>query len=183
MIIGRSLTTQIAAHAIGAYHRWTAAKLRLGAGSAANPSEVNPVDPGQGHLTVLPFSWASKTQGTWVYAGDADQLCDGGITNSSDTDADEIVYKQYLAKGTYTLMVLTTKNTDQGILDVYIDAAEVASEDLYAGSGSKNHEMRQAGIVVAASGLKDIKFKVDGKNGSSSGYTARLTYFAFYRTA
>ena len=75
-----------------------------------------------------------------------------------------------------------SENTDAGIVDIYIDADEVASFDPYGGAGVST-SYTDTGNVVATSGLKTITLKIDGKNGSSSNYFVRLQAIFFYRTA
>ena len=87
-----------------------------------------------------------------------------------------------MAKGTYTLQIVTMISTDEGILDVDIDAGEVASFDLY-GSTAYDQLQTQTSISVATAGLKTLKLRVHGQNGSSTGHVARFTIIALWRTA
>ena len=98
-------------------------------------------------------------------------------------NGDEIHYSVYLAKGTYTFGMLYLKTNANGIIDIYIDADEVASFDSYSAGNVFNSWGTQANIVVAASGLKTINFKIDGKNGASSNYYTYTSYLVFWRTA
>ncbi|GAI02703.1 unnamed protein product, partial [marine sediment metagenome] len=52
--------------------------------------------------------------------------------NTSNADGDNVSYAPYLEAGTYTLRIVLTTSDNLGICDVYIDAAEVASFDLYS---------------------------------------------------
>ncbi len=67
-----------------------------------------------------------------------------------------------------------------GKAEIKIDGSQVALFNLNAAS-TYNVRFSQAGIVVAASGIKTIVF---GVNGSTSGsYYMAMTYLIFYRTA
>ena len=104
--------------------------------------------------------------------------------NSTDADGDEMDFQVYLAAGTYTIILWAYKGTDQAIVDIDIDAAEVASFDLYdAGAPGTSQRLTDAGNVVATSGLKTITYRVDGKNGASSNHFARWEGITFSRTA
>lgn len=95
----------------------------------------------------------------------------GHFGNSTKANGDNISYKAYPQKGTYTLQVrFAYKGDDRGIVDIDIDAAEVGSYDLYNAATSYNPLYKVTGINIATSGLKTIRFRLDGKNGASSNY-------------
>ena len=135
---------------------------------------------GGGTTVIFPQFWDSKPQGTWNFAVDANYLFNGYTVATAD--GDEIHYKTYLGAGTYTLKILFTKWTANGIADFYIDAVEVASVDGY-GALAYNQIDTTASIVVAASGVKTIKVIIDGKHASSSAHGFNLQAMIFYRTA
>ncbi len=136
---------------------------------------------GEGHITILPQSYSAIIQGAWVWLSQANQW--GGFCwrNSFNADGDEIHYAAYLAKGTYTVGLFCLTASANPILDIYIDGDEVASFDLYTAGPAPNSWFTQTSISVSVSGLKTIKLKVDGKNGSSSGHNVYLSYFVFWR--
>ncbi len=138
-------------------------------------------DPGEGHITIIPLNYDSVGQGTWVTNLDVANLLSMRVRNSSANDADNISYKVSLGAGTYSLRMIYEKNSDAPIVDFDIDATEVGSVDTY-GSGN-NHEDTTTGIVIADSGLKTLKVRADGKNGSSSGYELRIILLSLWRTA
>ncbi|KKN60076.1 hypothetical protein LCGC14_0535450 [marine sediment metagenome] len=135
-----------------------------------------------GHITILLHNYDSIGQGTWVYAQDSPTMFNGIFYPSSAANLDNITYKAFLAVGTYTIRLVCSTNTANGIIDFDIDAVEVASFDTYAGSLIKNVIFTQTGIVVATGGLKSIKMRADGKNGSSSGFTINPIILGLWRT-
>ncbi len=138
---------------------------------------------GGGHITILLHNYDSIGQGTWVYAQDSPTMFNGIFYPSSAANLDNITYKAFLAAGTYTIRLVSSTNTANGIIDIDIDGAEVASFDTYAASLIKNVLFTDTGNVVATPGVKSIKMRVDGKNGSSSGYTINPIVLALWRTA
>jgi len=140
-------------------------------------------DAGAGTTLLFPLFYDSLTQGTWLFTADAARYLNYNCYNGENNDGDQINWKTYLNAGTYTLKFLYSKSAASGIVDLYIDAAEVASFDAYNGITVKNLIGTQAGIVVAASGIKDIKLIIDGKNGASSNYYINFVLIGFYRTA
>ena len=94
-----------------------------------------------------------------------------------------LTYKVYLAEGTYTLRLYARKSATAGIVDIYFDAAEVASFDQYDAVLTLNQIFTQTGITVASGGMVDMQCIVDGKHGSSSGHISFYTAIALWRTA
>lgn len=138
---------------------------------------------GEGHITIIPLSYNSIGQGTWTFDISALYWFNAIFYNSTHNDGDNISYKVYLDAGTYTLLLLTRTHTAYGILDIDIDAAEVASFDLYSNPLVNNVRKIQAGIPIAAAGLKTLKLRIDGKNALSSDHYCGLHYIALWRTA
>jgi len=138
---------------------------------------------GEGHIVILPSSYSAINQGTWAWVQSAAHLFNAYWNNTSAADADEIDYKVYLAKGTYTLAVLGGDGPSLGIIDIDIDGVEVASFDLYDAGWTVFQMDTQASISIAAAGLKTLTLRVDGKNGSSSGYNTLINCIALWRTA
>jgi len=151
--------------------------------SGAWSAIASPTDSGEGHIILLAQDYDSIGQGTYVTQINSSQFFNGAFYNSSLADGDNISYKVFLAAGTYTLRLLVMTGSNAPILDVDIDAAEVASFDLYTGSTVYNSLQSQVDIAVATSGLKTLKLRVDGKNGSSSSYKASVSVIALWRTA
>lgn len=126
---------------------------------------------------------ASVGAGTWSMSLNAAYVYQGCLYNPTYANADNISYTAYFPIGTYTLKLAVTKSSAMGILDVDIDGAEVASFDNYAAGSSSGNVLTQTGITISAAGVYDIRFRVDGKNASSSGYQCFIEAASLYRTA
>lgn len=143
---------------------------------------------GEGHISIEPWAYSAIGQGTWAPVIDANlianqwkNVCYGNL--GAVANGDELDYKAYLSEGTYTLKIICATTSSQGILDIDIDAVEVASFDMYSAAYTYNVIKTETGISVAVSGLKTITARVDGKNGASSNYAVRLSTIELYRTA
>jgi len=146
------------------------------------PPAVVAVEAGEGHIVILPYDYESIGQGVWEMVIDYNQFLCGFWQNASNADLDNISYKVYLDKGTYTLGILGVVDTNKGILDIDIDGVEVASFDQYATSKMYNQWFSKTGISIPSSGLKTLRCRIDGKNPSSIGYTTAMSYIVLWRT-
>ena len=169
MKIGRSISTAIAAEA-------AARDIAIAVAVAAK-------DVGEGHITILPWNYSSIGQGTWVFETLPSQWAAFKFYNTTVADGDNLSYKVFLQAGTYTLRLLVARDPLCGIADIDIDDVEVASFDLYDAARLYNQVFSEAGIVVAASGLKTLKIRVDGKHGSATGFELWLSAIGLWRTA
>ena len=154
----------------------------VGGGETALHSHVGG-DVGEGHIVIFPYFYNTIGQGTWALNYYSQNIFGTGFFNTTFADGDNLTFEVYLAAGTYTLRMIHAKQTNSCILDIDIDAAEVASFDTYADPISYNEIATQTAINVAAAGLKTITIRVDGKNASSSGYVIVVQAIAFWRTA
>ena len=91
------------------------------------------------------------------------------INSGTGTNLDNITYTVWLKAGTYAMDLVIAKNANRGILDVDVDGTEKGSVDCYAAAPA-NGILSITGITVATDKEVAIKFRVDGQNGSSSGY-------------
>ncbi len=155
--------------------------MAIATGSQVLAADVNGI--GSGHLLIFPANYDSIGQGTWVNSVQASAVWQYYLANSTNADGDNLTYKLYMAIGTYTLRVIVTTAADEGVLDIDIDAAEIASHDLYSAGTVFNVVFTTTSIAVAAAGIKAIKLRLDGKHGSSSDHYARVISLAFWRTA
>ena len=138
---------------------------------------------GEGHITILPLNYDSIGQGTFIAVMSVSAVNQLDWWNSSRANLDNLSYKIALAQGTYTLRIIGLKGEANGILDVDIDAVEVASFDQYAATTTWNTVYTQTGIVIASAGLKTLKVRIDGKNAASINYDMDLAQIALWRTA
>lgn len=155
-----------------------------GAGALSWVDKPTQANPGEGHITLIPPAYERVDSGTWVIGNHNDAYYLGRFFyNSSGGDGDSVSYETYLAAGTYTFFFLAVKAGNRGILDIDIEGTEVASFDQYDAGGGYQYYLEETGITVATSGIKTITFRVDGRNGSSSGYYSGWSFAALWRTA
>jgi len=132
--------------------------------------------------TVDLCAFITIVQGTWGNDAVSNSITGGymTLTNSSNTDADEIEYYISLQKGNYTVRMNYTKGGNGAIVDTYFDGNVIlASTDMY---GSGYNQSTTDTFDVNISGTYSLKFKINGKNGASSGYKARIQSMHFMRT-
>lgn len=142
-------------------------------------------DAGEGHIDIEVWNYNAIVQGTWVLTPLASTNYLQGINFGTTTynNQDEVNYKVSLQAGTYTLQIVYSTSESKGIISVLLDAVEIANIDAYVDPGTRINYHKEANITVAASGLKTLAVKVDGKNGSSSGYTIIIQHITLWRTA
>jgi hypothetical protein len=95
-------------------------------------------------------------------------------------NADQVTFRTGLRKTTYSLLLLGMDDADCGILKVYFGSTLVATFDTYQASPAKNQRNLQTSISVGIATDYDVVVKVDGKNGSSTGYVAYISYIAIW---
>jgi hypothetical protein len=122
-------------------------------------------------------------QGTWAIAINTGLPFNGRFSNvSASADGDNFSLNFRCASGVYTLQFNAAKDGSWGILDIDIDDVEVGSFDLYAGVADYNNVEEVTGISLGR-GEHTLKFRIDGKNASSSDYNVFLQGIALKRTA
>lgn len=134
-------------------------------------------------VLVFPWFYDSITSGEFVHAPDANYYCNAKFYNSSNNDGDQVDYEIYLGAGTYTFKLLHAKNTNFGIIKLLVDDVEKGSIDSYAASAELNVISTITGVEIASSGVKTVSLKIDGKNGSSTGYYLNISAIYIYKTA
>lgn len=133
------------------------------------------------HITMMAPAWSAKTAGTWGPLIDTAHLYNGVYTNTSAANLDALTFRTGLKRIAYTLVLFGLSDVDGGIVKVYLDAVLVATFDMCDIAGpTRNIEYRQATITPASAKVYDVKVKVDGKNGASSGYKCWLSHLSFY---
>jgi len=137
---------------------------------------------GGGPVVIWPWAYKTIIQGSWTFYTNSDYFSGIIYYSASHNNGDEIHYNVYLAAGTYKIWLIGARDSDRGIMDIYIDDTEVASFDMYGASAPKKI-WSDSGNVVSVSGLKTIKIKADGKNADSSNYTLAPSAIIFERTA
>lgn len=120
-------------------------------------------------------------QGTWVLLINTSFIYNCLFYNSSGADADNFTVDFRCPAGTYTLRANMSKNTNRPLVDIDVDGSEEHSVDLYAALDVLNIE-EVTGLVLAE-GAHTLKFRADGKNGSSSSYLFTVEGISLQRTA
>lgn len=109
------------------------------------------------------LNWGTRTMNTG-YIG-------GFYRQSTAAQNNYIEYLVPLGVGTWTLDLLVQTASSFGIITVTIDGgSSVGTIDLYSSSGVPVVEKSLPGIVIAAGGLKAVRFTMATKNASSSDY-------------
>ena len=120
-------------------------------------------------------------QGTWTRAATSTYPYNGYLLNSSTNNGDNLTLNFRCSAGTYKLGFNASKGTNRGIIDIYFDASEEGSFDLYGSTDTANVEII-TGISLTA-GAHTLKFQIDGKNGSATDYVFVLQGVHLIRTA
>lgn len=98
---------------------------------------------------------------------------------NSPANGDIRDFRFFLPAGSYTLNVLTSTQNARGKVEVSIDFGSVlATWDLYSASSVFN-VVQTLGITISTTGVHTLRFKVNGKNASSSNYFFAFTKFWF----
>jgi hypothetical protein len=115
------------------------------------------------------LSWATR----------AGQEFGGNWELPSSDAAGWIQYSQTMAAGKYTLRFLTYGIANGPMFDILIDSNLVAYKlDQYDASTKINLSF-YIPVIIPGTGVHEILVKVDGKNGSSTGYYLRITAMQF----
>lgn len=152
-------------------------------GTTVSATNVVGGDPGEGRMFFLPWDYSAIIQGTWVFPYTTGHWFNIFAYNSSNVDGDEINFKAYLAAGTYSIQLAYAKDTAYAISNILIDDTLALTTDHY-NAGALNNQLNSAtGIIVATSGLKTIKLKVNGRNPSCTNWYVPFCSFSIWRTA
>ena len=115
------------------------------------------------------------TGNDFIFTVDNAQIYNSYAYQSPAANGDEIKFDIILKKGTYNVEVLGITDNNKGIQKIYIDDVYVGEVDWYSAATVRNVYKKVLAIEVTESKLHTIKFKIDGKNGSSSAYAALIT--------
>lgn len=87
-----------------------------------------------------------------------------------------------LSSGTYTLTVVTFKDTDRGIMTVAIDGTSVGTLDTYD-TQAVLIDSTLTGLAVTSTAVHTLKITMATKNASSSSYVGVINALHLTRTA
>lgn len=139
--------------------------------------------PFGGHVTLLPMAYESYSGHPLAFMPSGTGWLQGWWTQAAPAQDDSWTFKVSMSAGTYTFMFLGLQAADAPILHVYDGATQLGTVDTYATSYAYSVPLKATGLVVASSGLKDLKIAAESKNASSSGYKVYAQMFALWRTA
>lgn len=140
-------------------------------------------EAGEGHIIVEPTYPVSIGQGTWVWGAGITQYSGWIYYNTSNVNGDNISYKVYLSRGTYSITFLNSTGLTFGILDLLIDGISKGTIDLYSDPAVANVIKTLTGCGIYTNGMHIITIKVNNKHASSTGYYIVFSELSFYRTA
>lgn len=125
----------------------------------------------------------TSTTGSWNLSTSAGGA-DGYVIQQtgSPNQNDQRTWTVWFAAGTWRLDLFFSSLTSGGILTFKIDGVSVGTVDTYSASATANNVGSVTGIVVTG-GSHSVQMIIATKNGSSSGFGARLGTLSFIRTA
>lgn len=137
------------------------------------------------HIDIAPWAqWKSSSTYTLTRTNHSSYLGMGYLyCDAAGASGKHIEWDVGLGAGTWQLTLIYTKYTNYGILIPSIDGVDLASLDCYNSGASTNLANQWSGITVASSGIKELKFRTDTKNASSSDYDLLLQWITLMRTA
>lgn len=154
-------------------------------GAGANPiwaTVGGGADGGTPYFFPL-FSVDAVNQGSFQIAYQVLNIYAFYINNGSAANGDKFTMYALLSAGTYKFDICTQNGTNTGIIAIDIDGTDVATIDTYhAATTTYANVVSTTGIVVAATGLKAIGVRINGKNAGSSGYQMIINALSCSRT-
>lgn len=134
----------------------------------------------------------TAVQGTWLWAGVAGQTNYASVTGEgaglyhNETAAatlDEYKWSSiFLTKGRYKIIIIQRKNTDVGIAEVLVGTKSLDTKDLYSAVVASN-QLWEITFTLTADQTADMRFRVNGKNASSSNYHVNFSCFQIEKVA
>jgi len=137
------------------------------------------------HVHVQADQDFAQGAGTWAWVKDTNVLTlQGYMANeATNADADNISFEVWLDAGTYSFAVNYSTDNNTGIVDIDIDGTEIVTAlDTYSAAVVYDVRNVTTSIAIADSGLKTVRFTLDGKNGASSDHRFRFHFFRFWKT-
>lgn len=121
-----------------------------------------------------------------AHATQASQRYNTYSYQNAGANGDEFEQAFFLRAGTYDFKALGATTSTSGLIDWYMKAsggsygsAFETGQDWYSGATTYNVIQTASSVTVASDGVYVIKGKVNGKNGSSTGYYITLTKYWF----
>lgn len=117
-------------------------------------------------------------QGAWSRVSSSGPFS-AAFANSSNANGDNFSVKARVPKGTYRLRFNARRFASAGIIAVDVDGVEKGRFDLYRSSADNFNVAEISGLQLG--GEHVIRFRIAGKNPSSSGYTFRCNEMSLAR--
>lgn len=133
-------------------------------------------------IDIDPFA-LPHTQTNWSTITTIANQVKGAAIESSGAQNAEIGWDVTLAAGTWTLSIVVSTFSNNGIITASIDGSSVGTIDLYTAGAVLNSKKSITGITVATTGKKRLLLKMATKNASASAYYCDLSVLALRRTA
>lgn len=105
------------------------------------------------------------------------QVCTATVQNNY------VEWERVLGAGTWSMRVQHATTSGGGIITPSIDGVDLSTIDTYSAGSVFTAQTTITGIVIATTGAKLIRFRVNTKNASSSAYDQRIAAVTFTRTA
>ena len=137
---------------------------------------------GMNYLQILPFFPTSESGWSTITLGSV------AFTATMDTDAtaqgNSISFSAALRTdgGGWRMDLLHGKGPDYGIITVDVDGDVIGTIDCYAGAESFDNESNISGASIGSIEVNApcvVTFTMSTKNGSSTGYRARIQFITF----
>lgn len=132
-------------------------------------------------IDINPFH-TPKAQTNWSTVSlNYSQILNGVLASSGAQNA-QITWDVVLAKGTWSLEIITDTGSDRGIASIQFDSVEKATIDLYTSGTVLNVIKMVTAINVPTTKKIELKIKMATQNGGSSSYVGRLSSVRLVRT-
>ena len=138
---------------------------------------------------AIPIFWNMITiapdavgQGSWSRLVNASAFYNALFSNGAGADGDNYTINFRCPAGTYTFRINAWKDAWSGIVDIDIDGVEIDSYDLYAAVSDYDNIEETTGLSLGR-GEHALRFRVDGRNGSSNGWNFIHQAMNLQRTA
>lgn len=160
--------------------------------SLADSSHAHSIDD-IADFPLIPTLWYPEKFTHWH--SDSVVVNGGAITNTintsqpfnsissqnSATQFDSFKFRAFLAKGTYSLKILGTSNTNDGILSLTLNGQLLPDAFDWYGGRAVSNIVKSSTISFEKDGWQEFVFSVNSKNPASTGYRVNLTKFDLFK--
>ena len=136
------------------------------------------------HIDIAPWmDWKSSSTLTPARTNSTNALGMGfQDTDAGGVSGKHIEWDVALTAGTWTLTTIYLKQAHGGIATPSLDGVDLATFDSYSASLVWNSVAQVTNISVATDGIKELKYRTDTKNASSSDYDLGIIWITLTRT-